>query len=202
MQRRVVVTGMGMITPVGSDAESSWRALCEGRGGVGPITLFDAAAFPTRIAAEAGEFRLADYRPDADRWREHSRTSQFALAAATMAVAHAGLDVEPLRDRARFGVYLGSGEGEQDFGRFVDLVHKANRDGRVDTSRFTSMGLGTLHPTREADQEPGKPAGHLAAVFGAKGPNSTCQTACAASAGVTASSLSWDRTTWLSSTRL
>ena len=55
MRRRVVVTGMGMITPVGRDAESSWRALCEGRGGVGPITLFDAATFATRIAAEVGE---------------------------------------------------------------------------------------------------------------------------------------------------
>jgi 3-oxoacyl-[acyl-carrier-protein] synthase II len=181
MRRRVVVTGMGMITPVGSDVESSWRALCEGRGGVGPITLFDAAAFATRIAAEAGEFRLADYRTDADRWREHSRTSQFALAAATMAVSHAGLDDASI-DRARFGVYLGSGEGEQDFGRFADLVHKSTHDGRVDTARFTSMGVGSLHETREADQEPGRPAGHLAAVFGARGPNTTCQTACAASA--------------------
>jgi 3-oxoacyl-[acyl-carrier-protein] synthase II len=181
MRRRVVVTGMGMITPVGSDVESSWRALCEGRGGVGPITLFDAAAFATRIAAEAGEFRLADYRTDADRWREHSRTSQFALAAATMAVSHAGLGDASI-DRARFGVYLGSGEGEQDFGRFVDLVHKSSHDGRVDTARFTSMGVCSLHETREADQEPGRPAGHLAAVFGARGPNATCQTACAASA--------------------
>ena len=154
MRRRVVVTGMGMITPVGSDVESSWRSLCEGRGGVGPITLFDAAAFPTRIAAEAGEFRLSDYRHDADRWREHSRTSQFALAAATMAVSHAGLDDASI-DRARFGVYLGSGEGEQDFGRFVDLVHKATHDGRVDRGApvFTSMGAGSLH--RDKGSRPG-----------------------------------------------
>ena len=60
MRRRVVVTGIGMITPVGCDAESSWRALCEGRGGVGPITLFNAATFATRIAAEIGCFRLSD----------------------------------------------------------------------------------------------------------------------------------------------
>ena len=181
MQRRVVVTGMGMITPVGHDAESSWRALCEGRGGVGSITHFDAASFPTRIAAEVRDFRLADYRPDAARWRDHSRTSQFALAAATLAMAHAGLEHAPV-DRARFGVYLGSGEGQQDFNRFVDLVHRATDDGRVDTARFTSLGLHALHPTREAEQEAGRPAGHLAAVFGARGPNSTCQTACAASA--------------------
>jgi 3-oxoacyl-[acyl-carrier-protein] synthase II len=181
VERRVVVTGMGMITPVGSDAESSWRAMCEGRGGVGPITLFDATTFATRIAAEVSGFRLADYRADAPRWLHHSRTSQFALAAATLAVAHAGLQESPL-DRARFGVYLGSGEGQQDFDQFVDLVHRSTRDGRVDTARFTSLGMRSLHPTCEADQEPGGPAGHLAAAFGAMGPNVTCQTACAASA--------------------
>jgi 3-oxoacyl-[acyl-carrier-protein] synthase II len=181
MRRRVVVTGMGMITPVGSDVESSWRAMCEGRGGVGPITLFDASTFITKIAAEVAGFRLADYRPDAAQWINHSRTSQLALAAATLAVDHAGLVDGPL-DRARFGVYLGSGEGQQDFDRFVELIHRSSHDGRVDTARFTSLGLRSLHPTREAEQEPGGPAGHLAAVFGANGPNATCQTACAASA--------------------
>ena len=181
MRRRVVVTGIGMITPVGCDAESSWRALREGRGGVGPITLFNAATFATRIAAEIVRFRLADYRPDAARWLEHSRTSQLALAAATMAVAHSGLQDAP-PDRARFGVYLGSGEGQQDFDSFVDVVHRSSREDRVDTARFTSLGLRSLHPTREAEQEPGGPVGHLAAVFGAQGPNATCQTACAASA--------------------
>ena len=132
--RRVVVTGMGMITPVGFDAESSWRALCEGRSGVGPVRLFDASAFATRIAAEVTGFRLADYRPDALRWRDHSRTTQFALAAGTLAVQQAGLE-DGTFNRARFGVCLGSGEGEQDFGRFVKLVHASTRDGRVGHSR-------------------------------------------------------------------
>ena len=181
MRRRVVVTGMGMITPVGRDAESSWRAMCEGRGGVGPMTLFDASTFATRIAAEVGDFRLSDYRPDAEGWVDHSRTTHFALAAATQAVADAGLGDAP-PDRGRFGVYLGSGEGQHDFERFASLVHTSTREGHVDTSRFTSRGVRSLHPTREADQEPGGPAGYLAALFGARGPNVTCQTACAASA--------------------
>lgn len=181
MRRRVVVTGMGAITPVGRDVESTWSSLREGRGGVGPITLFDASTFATRIAAEVKGFDLADFRADAGRWREHSRTSQFALAAATQAVAHAGLDPDDV-DPARFGVYLGSGEGQQDFGRFVDLVHGSSRGGKVDTAAFTSRGVRTLHAVREDDQEPGKAAGHLASVFGARGANMTCQTACAASA--------------------
>jgi len=181
MGRRVVVTGMGMVTPVGGDVESSWRALCEGRGGIGPITLFDASTFATRIAAEATSFRLADYRADWGRWAGRNRTSQFAIAAGTLAVEQAGL-ADARLDPERFGVYLGSGEGQQDFGRFVDLVHRASREGRVDTGRFTSLGVRSLDAAAEDDQEPGKPAGHLAAVFGARGPNLTCQTACAASA--------------------
>ncbi len=180
-ERRVVVTGMGMITPVGPDVESSWLALREGRGGVGPVTLFDASRFATSIAAEVPGFRLADYRGDADRWVDHSRTSQLALAAATRAMEHSGLGAGDF-DPARFGVYLGSGEGQQDFGRFVDLVQRSKGAGRVDTARFTRLGLATLHPTRESEQDPGGPAGHLAAVFGARGPNATCQTACSASA--------------------
>ena len=74
--RRVVVTGMGMVTPVGHDLESTWSALLAGKSGVGPISLFDARTFPTRIAAEAKDFHLERYRNDADRWIEHSRNTQ------------------------------------------------------------------------------------------------------------------------------
>jgi 3-oxoacyl-[acyl-carrier-protein] synthase II len=179
--RRVVVTGMGMVTPVGRDLEASWASLQEGRSGVGRITLFDAETFPTRIAAEARGFDLADYIDDADRWAEYSRNTQFAIAAARMAVDHSGLETYPALDRTRFGVYLGSGEGQQDFPRFVDLVNRTSHDGRVDTAAFTRQGLRALHPIREAEQEPGTPAGHLASVFGARGPNANCLTACAAS---------------------
>lgn len=181
-RRRVVVTGMGMVTPVGKDRESSWNSLREGRGGVGPITHFDAETFATRIAAEAKGFRLSDYLDDADRWAGHSLTTQFALAAAKMGMDDAGLADPRGLDPARFGVYLGSGEGQQDFPAFVGLMHKSIREGKVDTRLFTSLGREMLDPPREADQEPGTPSGHLASVFGARGHNTTCLTACAASA--------------------
>jgi 3-oxoacyl-[acyl-carrier-protein] synthase II len=181
MQRRVVVTGMGMVTPVGRDLESTWSSLQEGRSGVGMISLFDASSFPTKIAAEAKNFDLAEYVQDAPRWREHCRNTQFAIAAARMAIDHSGLEDKADLDRSRFGVYLGSGEGQQDFPRFVKLVHKSSRGGHVDTSCFTREGVKELHPIHEAEQEPGTPAGHLAGIFGARGPNANCLTACAAS---------------------
>jgi 3-oxoacyl-[acyl-carrier-protein] synthase II len=180
--RRVVVTGMGMVTPVGHDLESTWSSLLSGRSGVGAISLFDARTFPTRIAAEVHDFRLDDYLTDASRWAEHSRNTKFALAAGAMAMKDSGLaesngDLNP----RRFGVYLGSGEGQQDFPRFVRLVQESAQEGHVDTVEFTRKGIKELHPIREAEQEPGTPSAHLASVFGARGPNANCLTACAAS---------------------
>ena len=180
--RRVVVTGMGMVTPVGRDLESSWAALLAGESGVGPISLFDARTFPTRIAAEVKDFDLGDYLADGSRWAEHSRNTQFALAAGKMAMDDASLDVAADGfDPTRFGIYLGAGEGQQDFGRFVKLVYKTSHDGKVATEEFSKHGLTDLHALREAEQEPGTPAAHLASVFGARGANSNCLTACAAS---------------------
>ena len=87
----------------------------------------------------------------------------------------------PALNRNRFGVYLGSGEGQHDFPRFVSLVARCTKNGHVDTAEFTRLGVKELHPVHEAEQEPGTPSGHLASYFGAKGPNSNCLTACAAS---------------------
>lgn len=179
--RRVVVTGMGMVTPLGRDVESTWKALLEGKSGVGPISLFDAGTFPTRIAAEVRGFRLSDYLDDAGRWDEFSRNTWFALAAARMAYDSSGIGRDDSLDRTRFGVYLGSGEGQHDFMRFVNLVHRSSPSDHVDSSVFTREGVTSLHPVREAEQEPGTPAAHLASVFNAQGPNSNCLTACAAS---------------------
>ena len=184
MSRRVVVTGMGMVTPLGRDVESTWASLREARSGVGPITLFDASTFPTKIAAEVKGFDLASYiGDDAKRWSEHSRNTVFAIAAASMAYDDSGLADLVGLDPARFGVYLGSGEGQQDFPRFVELIHRSCKGGdTVHTADFTREGARCLHAIKESEQEPGTPAGHLAAIFGARGHNSNCLTACAASA--------------------
>ena len=180
---RVVITGMGMVTPLGHDAESTWEGMREGRNGVGPISHFDARSFTTRIAAEMRGFDLARHLgPEAARWEGHARNTRIALAAARQAVDHSGiLDARNL-DRGRFGIYLGAGEGQQDFPRFVGLVHRSSVGGKVDTPRFLNQGVATLDPLHEGEQELGTPAGHLAGVFGMRGPNMTCLTACSASA--------------------
>ena len=176
MRRRVVVTGMGMVTPVGRDMESSWKSLLAAKSGVGYISLFDARTFPTRIAAEARGFNLADYISDGARWEEYSRNTQFALAAGQMAMDHSGLLEMKHLDRSRFGIYLGSGEGQQDFFRFVNLVHRSSTpDNQVDTAKFVRDGITSLNMIKESEQEPGTPGGHLASHIGAMGPNANCQ---------------------------
>src|ERR1700751_3246682 len=108
---RVVVSGRGMARPVVPDVGSSWEALREGRGGVGPVTLFDAGTFATRIAAELKSFDLSrDLGGDAPRWEGHGRNTKIALAVAAQAVRDSGLFEAKAIDRTRFGVYLGSGE--------------------------------------------------------------------------------------------
>lgn len=187
MGRRVVVTGMGMVTPLGRDMDSTWAALLRGDNGVGPITLFDSSAFPTRIAAEVKGFQLADYLPDAERWQRCNRNNRFAIAAAKMAVDHSRLLEGAGPDPARFGIYLGSGEGQQDFPRFMALLNESAVEGsgggpHVDSATFTSQGPSRLDQWHEAEQDPGTTTGHLASIFGARGVNANCLTACAASA--------------------
>jgi len=180
MRRRVVVTGMGAITPVGQSVDAMWQVLREGGCGVGQITHFDASNFPTRIAAEVQNFDLSKCIDRADRFTYAGRNIHFAIGAAVEAVRSSGIQDSNL-DPAQFGVYLGAGEGQQDFMQFMKLISEARRNGEVDLEAFTRAGLKHLHPQVELEQEPNMPAGHLASLFNAQGPNLNCLTACAAS---------------------
>jgi 3-oxoacyl-[acyl-carrier-protein] synthase II len=181
MRRRVVITGIGCVTPLGAEVEQVWKRVLAGESGVGYISLFDATSFPTRIAAEVRDWDLSDAGEDPDDWKYQGRHTRFAVGAAKKAVADAGLKNGNL-DPTRFGVYLGSGEGQQDFDRFTKMMVAglAGSD-KLDVARFTRTGLELLHPLVELEQEPNMPASHLASLFGAEGPNVNCLTACAAS---------------------
>jgi 3-oxoacyl-[acyl-carrier-protein] synthase II len=179
-RRRVVVTGIGVITPVGKDVESMWKVLREGGSGIGRITHFDASNFPTKIAAEVKDYDIKNYVKDPGRFSASGRNILFAIGAATEAVRASGI-MEASLDPSRFGVYLGAGEGQQDFPVFMRLVSESLRDGAIDLEKFTQSGLKHLNPQFEMEQEPNMPAAHLAALFNAQGPNLNCLTACAAS---------------------
>jgi len=157
-----------------------WDSLCEARSGISGITHFDASNFPTRFAAEVKDYDFAEHIDDPERFEYAGRNIRFAVGAASQAIADAGV-LDCGLDPARFGVYLGAGEGQQDFMIFMSMVAQAQRDGELDLETFTQKGLEQLHPQSELEQEPNMPAGHLASLFNAQGPNLNCLTACAAS---------------------
>jgi 3-oxoacyl-[acyl-carrier-protein] synthase II len=182
MRRRVVITGMGAITPLGDTVKDLFDNQLRGKSGVGPILHFDATTFPTKFAAQVKGFDLARYVPDARRWTHSGLNSRFAAAAAQQALADAGLLDDGRVDRTRFGIYLGSGEGIQDFHSFNVLIGANYRPatGGVDAAGFIRGGLEKFHVGAEYEQEMHTTPGHLAEHFGLEGPNYNCLTACAA----------------------
>jgi 3-oxoacyl-[acyl-carrier-protein] synthase II len=187
MRKRVVITGMGVITPLGNTVEELFRAQLEGRSGVGPITLFDASRFPTRFAAEVKDFDLGRYVGQPQRWADAGPNSRLAVGAAQQALADAGIldDGDGRRvDRTRCGLYLGAGEGVQDFHHLLSAVAQCYQPEQrtLDRPAFVAAGLRALNPAREFEQELHTPPAHLADYFGLEGPNYNCLTACAAGA--------------------
>lgn len=179
-RRRVVVTGIGLINPMGHDVPTVWQGLRESKSGVGYTTLFDASGFPTKISAEVKNWDLAPLVPNPDAWKKRGRHSKFAAGAALQAVTDSGI-LDAITDPTRLGVYLGSGEGNQDFGAFTRMMASALESGQYNPVRFIEKGMEILDPVIEMEQEPNMPAAHLAAMFNAQGPNFNCLTACAAS---------------------
>jgi 3-oxoacyl-[acyl-carrier-protein] synthase II len=181
MKRRVVVTGIGCVTPVGHDVETLWKNVQEGNSGVGYTTLFDASNFPTRISAEVRDWDVSHVGEDPEQWKHASRHTHFAVGAAKQAYRDSGLADLKTLDPTRFGVYLGSGEGQHDFNRFSEMMTRALQSGELDIAEFTRAGMELLDPLHELEQEPNMVAAHLAGLVGAQGPNANCLTACAAS---------------------
>ncbi|MEI7685892.1 MAG: beta-ketoacyl-[acyl-carrier-protein] synthase family protein [Planctomycetota bacterium] len=183
MRRRVVITGMGAITPLGHTVHDVYENQLEGKSGVDFITIFDAAAFPTKFAAEVKGFDLAKYVKTPERWKSSGANSRFAAAAAQQALSDANLIDNNKVDRTRCGVYLGSGEGIQDFHNLIYLIsqnyREATRD--VDSVGFVRGALERFHREQEYEQELHTTPAHLADYFDLEGPNYNCLTACAAS---------------------
>ena len=163
--RRVVITGMGAVTPLGNSVSEFWQACVDGRSGIDFVTLFDASGYPTRIAGEVKGFDPLDHMDRRDA-RHMSRFSQFAVAASRQGLQDAELDLER-QDCSRVGVILGNGIGGlPDIQEAVDTIR--NRGGmRIDPFFMPKM-------------LPNMAAAQLSLVLGAKGYSNTVITACAA----------------------
>jgi 3-oxoacyl-[acyl-carrier-protein] synthase II len=168
MKRRVVVTGLGAITPVGNDVAATWRAIVEGRPGAGPITKFDASKFPVRFACEVKGFDPLQYM-DRKEAKRADAYAQYAIAAAAQAMADAALTDPSMYDPDRVGVILGSGIGGL---KSFEEQHDTYRE------RGASKISPFFIPMFIADIA----AGLVSMRFNAKGPNYATVSACATSA--------------------
>ena len=184
--KRVVVTGIGWITPLGHDIETVWGNLLAGKCGITKNEHFDASTFPTDFAAQVKDYDYTQYVKHADVHEGVGLNTSFALGAASQAWKCAGLeefDKEGKLDHERLGIYLGSGEGSLDFDNYVNSnIHAWKSDDReIDSVKWAAKAGELLKVTREVEQEPNMPLTHLAMEFDAMGPAYNCLTACAAS---------------------
>ena len=165
MNRRVVITGLGLVTPLGVGVEETWTALCEGKSGIAEITRFDASGFDTQIAGEVKDFHPEDFLPK----KEAKRIQLFiayAVAASRMALEDSGLIIDSTNQN-RVGVLTGCGMGGLQILEQTSSILKKKGPKRV-TPFFIPMMIGNMAP------------GMISIYLGAKGPNSSIATACAA----------------------
>jgi 3-oxoacyl-[acyl-carrier-protein] synthase II len=135
MRRRVVVTGIGCVTPIGNTIAELKSSLYSGHVGVGKLTLFDASRFPVRIAAEVRDWDLSRVGEDPRRWKHCPRQTSFAIGAGLQAARHAGIRDGRI-DSQRFGVYLGCGEPFEDFGAFTASIHDSRESSEQESDSF------------------------------------------------------------------
>lgn len=164
-QRRVVVTGLGAVTPLGNDIETSFRAIVEGKSGVGMITAFDASKHDARIAGTIKNFELSPSLADKKEIRRMDFFVQFAMASAQMAIHDAGIDLDKV-NKERFGVLIGSGIGG------LKVIEEQNQI-------LNERGPGKVNPFLIPMLIVNMAPGHVSIKFGLKGPNSCVATACA-----------------------
>ncbi len=167
MERRVVVTGMGAVSPLGLDVPSLWQGIVEARSGIGPITLFDASSFDTRFAGEVWGFDPTNYM-DRKEVRRTDRFVHFALAAAQEALRTSELQITDA-NRDEIGVYFASG-----IGGIATLTEQ------IDVLR--ARGPGRISPFLIPAMITNLAAGHVSILSGARGPSICTTSACASSA--------------------
>ena len=188
MTNQVVITGMGIVCPLGHDVETVWQAMLTGKSGVAKNTIFDASTFPTTFDAEVKDYDLKNYTQNPELHKHSNRGSGFVIGAAVQACRQARINIETNEptdgiERKRLGIYLGAGEGSVDNDVFFAALVKAWDADRneMDWGRWSEIAFGRMDAMAELEQEPNMPAAHIAMLTGARGPARSCLTACAAS---------------------
>lgn len=167
-RRRVAVTGIGTVSPLGSGVDATWKSLVSGESGAGPVTRFDVSEFGTKIACEVKDFEPTDFMEQRDA-RRSDRFTQFAVASAVQAVEHAGWGSESPVDRARVGVSIGSGIGGIET---LEAQHKV----------LLERGPSKMSPFTVPLLMINGAAGSVAMRYGLNGPNFAAVSACATGA--------------------
>lgn len=163
MTRRVVVTGLGIISPVGNDIASAWDSIVAGRSGIGPVTRFDASGFPTRIAGEVKGFDVAAYMSPKEA-RHFDTFIHYGIAAGSQALRDSGIEVSEA-NADRIGVVIGSGIGG------LPLIEETHAE-------LTSRGVRRVSPFFVPGSIINMISGQLSIMFGLRGPNYAVVSAC------------------------
>ncbi len=174
--RRAVITGLGVITPIGTDPAAFWQSLREGRGGIRPIKTFDASALPVRFAGEIPDFDAKAFVAKEQRksLKLMARTIQLGVAAAQRAIDHGQVDKSKL-DPTRFGIEFGAGLIASELPELIDAARVSVncQPGVVDLEKWGAQGLETIQPMWMLKYLPNFPACHISILHNAQGPNNS-----------------------------
>lgn len=163
--RRVVITGLGLVTSLGESVDGVWESLCSGRSGIKPVTRFDFSDFPVRFGGECTDFDVTRYNVDTKEARRLDRFAQFALAASISAIKDAGIDFKS-EDPYRCGVLIGSGIGG------IETLEEQ-------CGVLNTRGVARVSPFTVPRLMANAASGNVSIQFGLKGPNTAVATACA-----------------------
>lgn len=169
--RRVVITGVGLCTPVGVGTEETWSALLEGKGAVGPIQAYDASSLETRIGGEVPEFRPRDYVENRRSLRTMTRHDVMAMVASKVAVDDAGLELED-DEAGRNALFTAGNKQVSDPDYFSEAsVAARGEDGKADMHRFGELAYGSVHPLFFIEGIQGASLFYISEAFNLRGPN-------------------------------